>query len=104
MGTCPFVSLAVRLAVIYLKTVSIPEYFILTAVLVAGFALRMRFRGLPLDWDHGVYGYMNFWYKKMGKNIIPGAGGNESLINWGKPGLTYIFWLVVTLAEQTPAA
>ena len=38
----------------------------------------------------------------MGKNIIPGAGGNESLINWGKPGLTYIFWLIVTLCGTNP--
>ncbi|MCH7886465.1 MAG: tetratricopeptide repeat protein [Candidatus Marinimicrobia bacterium] len=81
---------------------SIPEYSILSAVLAANFAIRMRFRGLPLDWDHGVYGYMNYWYKKMGKNIIPGAGGNESLINWGKPGMTYIFWLIVTLCGTNP--
>ena len=81
---------------------SLEQIIILAGILVFNFWLRSRFRNQPLDWDHGIYGYLNYWYQKMGKNIIPVYDKSTSLISWGKPGLTYLMWLVVKICGTNP--
>ena len=78
------------------------QFILLSGILSFNWWIRSRFRNQPLDWDHGVYGYLNFWYQKEGKNIIPMHGKSDSLISWGKPGLTYLMWMVVKLCGTNP--
>lgn len=78
------------------------HFILLTGILSFNWWLRSRFRNQPLDWDHGIYGYLNYWYQKEGRNIIPVHGKSDSLISWGKPGLTYLMWVVVKLCGANP--
>ena len=78
------------------------HFTLLAGTLIFNWWLRSRFRNQPLDWDHGVYGYLNYWYQKKGKNIIPVDGKSDSLISWGKPGLTYLMWVMVKLCGTNP--
>ena len=78
------------------------QFTLLIGILIFNWWLRSRFRNQPLDWDHGVYGYLNYWYQKEGRNIIPVHGKSDSLISWGKPGLTYLMWLIVKLCGTNP--
>ena len=73
------------------------QFILLTGILSFNWWIRSRFRNQPLDWDHGIYAYLNYWYQKEGRNIIPVHGKSDSLISWGKPGLTYLMWMVVKL-------